>query len=109
MSLSITSLNKSFADIQALSDINLTLQEGEFVALLGPSGCGKTTLLRAIAGLENPDEGVINIANTEVFNGEKKLSMRIQDRHLGMVFQDFALWPHMSVFEKYRLWLKGSR
>lgn len=73
--------------------------EGELFTLLGPSGCGKTTTLRAIAGLEIPDTGRIAIAGREVFNGQSGTNVALHDREIGMVFQSYAIWPHMTVFE----------
>lgn len=75
------------------------LPGGSFTTLLGPSGCGKTTLLRMIAGLETPDEGEIWLDDTCVFSKERRIDLPPEKRGLGFVFQDFALWPHMTVFE----------
>ena len=83
----------------ALRGVSLPMVRGEFVALLGPSGCGKTTLLRSIAGLETPDSGRIAIDGRDVFNSENGTEIPAAQRHLGMVFQSYAIWPHMSVFE----------
>lgn len=76
-----------------------SFQDGSFTTLLGPSGCGKTTLLRMIAGLETPDEGEIWLDDTCVFSKERRIDLPPEKRDLGFVFQDFALWPHMTVFE----------
>jgi ABC-type Fe3+/spermidine/putrescine transport system ATPase subunit len=80
-----------------LQDINLTVKAGEFICLLGPSGCGKTTLLRCLAGLETPDQGAIQIAGQEVFDASARLLVPPQKRHIGMMFQHYALWPHMTI------------
>ncbi|WP_299695599.1 ATP-binding cassette domain-containing protein [uncultured Vibrio sp.] len=108
MSLIIRKINKKFGDATALSDVDLTLKQGELAALVGPSGCGKTTLLRSIAGLEQPCSGTITIHDHIVYKNDmpdnspsgksKPLSLPIQQRNLGMVFQDFALWPHLYSF-----------
>lgn len=81
----------------ALAGIDLTVQQGEFLVLLGPSGCGKTTLLRCIAGLEQPDIGEIEIDGDPVFAAERRLYVPPEKRRLSMVFQSYALWPHMRV------------
>ena len=82
-----------------MKSLNLSVNDGEFVTLLGPSGCGKTTLLRMIAGLETPDEGEIWLDDVCVFSGKQKINLPPEKRNLGFVFQDFALWPHMTVYE----------
>ncbi len=98
MSTKLIDVKKSFKGIQALKSISLTIKEGEFVAIVGPSGCGKTTLLRLIAGFEEPTEGQIYMDNICV--ASKKGSIPPEKRNLGMVFQAFALWPHMKVKEQ---------
>lgn len=70
---------------------------GEFIVLLGPSGCGKTTLLRAVAGLEHPDEGTVRLGDRALFDSTTRVDVPPEDRRIGMVFQSYALWPHMSV------------
>ncbi|QRX84252.1 ABC transporter ATP-binding protein [Glaciimonas sp. PAMC28666] len=83
---------------QILKGVSMELQRGEVVALLGPSGSGKTTLLRAVAGLESPKAGEIQIGERTVFNGNGKLEIPAEERNLGLVFQSYALWPHKTVF-----------
>src|SRR5438874_5312976 len=83
--------------------------EGELFTLLGPSGCGKTTTLRAIAGLETPDGGRIAIAGQEMFNSETGKNVPLNRREVGMVFQSYAIWPHMTVFENAAYPLRVSR
>lgn len=97
MKITIKNLNKKFGDTLVLKNINLTINSGEFTTILGPSGCGKTTLLRIISGLETADSGEIYFDDKCVFSSEKNINVHTQDRNLGMVFQDFALWPHMTV------------
>lgn len=85
------------------------IAQGELFTLLGPSGCGKTTTLRAIAGLEAPDAGRIEIGGREVFNGQSGKNVALHDREIGMVFQSYAIWPHMTVFENAAYPLRVSR
>lgn len=93
--LSVKNLSKSFGGVTVIEDCSLDMPWGEMVTLLGPSGCGKTTLLRVVAGLEQPDQGVIRIAGSLVAgNGTW---VRPEDRLVGMVFQDWALFPHLDV------------
>ncbi|NIA00069.1 ABC transporter ATP-binding protein [Massilia sp. CCM 8734] len=84
---------------QILKGVSMHLQRGEVVALLGPSGSGKTTLLRAVAGLESPKSGTIDIGERRVFDGARKFEMAAEHRSLGLVFQSYALWPHKTVFD----------
>jgi iron(III) transport system ATP-binding protein len=89
-----------------LKGVSMHLQRGEVVALLGPSGSGKTTLLRAVAGLESPKSGTIDIGERRVFDGGKKLELPAEARNLGLVFQSYALWPHKTVFDNVAYGLK---
>ncbi|MDR1976651.1 MAG: sulfate ABC transporter ATP-binding protein [Campylobacteraceae bacterium] len=100
MSIEISHISKKFGAFTALEDINLTIPNGELTALLGPSGSGKTTLLRIIAGLENPDSGSIS------FFGEESTSKPTKDRKVGFVFQHYALFKHMNVFDNVAFGLK---
>jgi ABC-type sugar transport system ATPase subunit len=90
-------LTKRYGNVLALDQIDLTVGIGQFVALLGPSGCGKTTLLRCLAGFETPDEGSIRIDGRTVFDARAGVFVPPGERDLGMVFQSYALWPHMRV------------
>src|SRR3954454_8579361 len=81
----------------AVDDLELDIEEGEFVALLGPSGCGKTTTLRCVAGLERANAGRISIGSTTVFDSTRRVNVPPDKRRIGMVFQSYALWPHMTV------------
>src|SRR3954452_13294977 len=81
----------------AIDDLELDIEEGEFVALLGPSGCGKTTTLRCVAGLERAGAGRISIGSTTVFDSTRRVNVPPDKRRIGMVFQSYALWPHMTV------------
>ncbi|MBM9466998.1 ABC transporter ATP-binding protein [Nakamurella leprariae] len=95
----IHELTKRYGDATVLDALDLTVREGEFLTLLGPSGCGKTTTLRAIAGLEPPDGGTIRIGDTVVTSVADGIEVPPNKRSLGMVFQSYAIWPHMSVFD----------
>jgi len=93
MSIEIQNINKRFNGFHALRNVNLTVPSGELVALLGPSGSGKTTLLRIIAGLEFADEGTI------LFDGKEAMHQSAKERQVGFVFQHYALFRHMNVFQ----------
>ena len=90
-------ISKQFGKSVAVSDVSIQMNKGEIISILGPSGCGKTTLLRMIAGLENPDNGTISIEGREVYN--KSINIPSEKRNLGMVFQEYALFPHLTVRE----------
>jgi iron(III) transport system ATP-binding protein len=94
--IEIAGLGKRFGDTEVLHGLDLHVQEGELVTLLGPSGCGKTTTLRCVAGLERPDAGAIRIGGEPVSDGRRFVAP--ERRNVGMVFQNYALWPHMTVF-----------
>jgi ABC-type sugar transport system ATPase subunit len=97
--ITIKNLTKRFGDVTAVNNVSLTIEPGSFLTLLGPSGCGKTTLLRCIAGLEDPDEGEIYIGDKLVFSSRNGISLPAGSRDLGLVFQNYALWPHMTVYK----------
>src|SRR3954464_3734680 len=101
--LKITGLSKRFGTFQALRDIDLAVERGEFVCFLGPSGCGKTTLLRAIAGLDPQDEGKIEIAGRDV----SRLPPAARD--FGIVFQSYALFPNLTVADNVGYGLVNQR
>src|SRR5882672_5321850 len=91
--IQVENLTRTFGEVHALNHISLTIGKGEFFSLLGPSGCGKTTLLRIIAGLDLPDEGVLKIA------GRNAADIPAHKRPVNTVFQSYALFPHLSVRE----------
>jgi ABC-type Fe3+/spermidine/putrescine transport system ATPase subunit len=93
----IDGLTKRFGNLTAVDAVSLEVVEGHTLALLGPSGCGKTTILRCIAGLETPDQGTIDIAGKVVFDRGARINLLPEHRGLGIVFQSYAVWPHMSV------------
>jgi iron(III) transport system ATP-binding protein len=95
--------------VHALRDVDLDVARGEFFVLLGPSGSGKTTLLRSVAGLERPDGGEIELGGRTAFSSERKVFVPAEDRGIGMVFQSYAIWPHLTVFENVALPLTQGR
>ncbi len=110
----IQNLRKTFdtagqTKVRAVDGISLDVQTGKLLTLLGPSGCGKTTTLRCLAGLERPDAGRIVIANQVVFDSDKGIFVPPSERALGMVFQSYAIWPHMTVFENVAFPLRVAR
>lgn len=109
MDIEIRGIHKSFEGTPALLPTDLKLRHGRFTTLLGPSGCGKTTLLRMIAGLEQPDGGEIYAADQCIYSKHKKIDVPAHKRNFGMVFQDFALWPHMTVYENVAFGLKAAK
>ncbi|MFI5012452.1 MAG: ABC transporter ATP-binding protein [Hyphomicrobiales bacterium] len=105
----VQDLTKRFAARMAVDTISFAVAEGEFVVLLGPSGCGKTTTLRLIAGLAVPDAGRITIDGKTVSDPAQNLFLRPERRDIGMVFQSYAIWPHMNVFENVAYPLRVRR
>jgi iron(III) transport system ATP-binding protein len=102
----IRNLVKRFGPVAAVDDVSFEVEQGRTLALLGPSGCGKTTILRCIAGLETPDDGDIAIAGTPVFDADARIDLVPEKRELGIVFQSYAVWPHMTVAENVAFPLK---
>lgn len=109
--LRIQNLYKTFNRVVAVDRLNLDIHESEFFTLLGSSGCGKTTTLRLIGGLEKPDGGEIHLGTRCLASHHQKIFIKPEKRDMGMVFQSYALWPHMTVFENvaYPLKLRGIR
>jgi iron(III) transport system ATP-binding protein len=111
--LRIRGLKKQFdsesgAPVAAIREISFEVETGKLLTLLGPSGCGKTTTLRSIAGLEEPDAGEIQIGTTIVFSSARAIFVPPNRRRAGMVFQSYAIWPHMTVFQNVAYPLEGS-
>jgi len=102
-------VSRNFGDFAAVSSVDLRVNEGEFVTLLGPSGCGKTTTLRMVAGLEQNTGGRISIGNDIVSDAARGIFVPSERRRLGMVFQSYAIWPHMTVFENVAYPLRVRR
>ena len=97
---------KRFGKVTAVGDFNIEVKDGEFVSFLGPSGCGKTTTLRMVAGFEKPTEGTITIGDTVMSDASKGFFMAPENRGVGMVFQSYAVWPHMNVIDNVAYPLK---
>ena len=108
-SVEVADVRKSYGAVTALHPAHVRITAGQFVGVLGASGCGKSTLLRCLAGLEEPESGRISIGERVVFDAADAVAVRPRDRHLGMVFQDLALWPHLSVFENVAFPLRARR
>ena len=108
MEIRLTNITKSFGEKNVINNVSLVIDSGSFTTLLGASGCGKTTLLRMIAGLETPDTGEIYFGDKCIFSSEKKINIPPEKRGLGFVFQDFALWPHMTVYENVAFGLRAA-
>src|SRR6056297_4168069 len=102
-------ITKRFGKAIAVNDLNIEIGDGEFVTLLGPSGCGKTTTLRMIAGLETPTEGEIYIGDTCVFSSERGIDISPDKRNVGFLFQNYALWPHMTVYKNIAFGLENLK
>jgi len=107
--IEIDGLARVFGDGTGLQPTTITIEAGEFVSVLGPSGCGKSTLLRCIAGLENPQSGSLRFGERVVFDAAAGIDVPARKRRLGMVFQDLALWPHLSAFENVAFPLRVAR
>ncbi len=99
-------IDKYYGDNHVLRDINLVIEDGDFMTLLGPSGCGKTTTLRVVSGLEKPQNGVMTIDGVEMINADLAYYAEPSKRGLNLVFQSYALWPHMTVRENIAFGLK---
>jgi iron(III) transport system ATP-binding protein len=95
--LTLSHVSKTYGDVTAVADVDLDVADGEFVALLGPSGCGKSTTLRMVAGFDAPTTGSIRIGDRLVSSGDDGISVASNHRDIGLVFQSYALWPHMTV------------
>ena len=105
----LTDVTKRWGDFYAVDHLNLVIDDQSFVTLLGPSGCGKTTTLRMIAGLETPTSGKIEIGDQVVFDSSKGINIPANKRHVGFLFQNYALWPNMTVYQNISFGLKNSK
>ncbi|EON72798.1 ABC transporter ATP-binding protein [Lysinibacillus sphaericus] len=106
MKISMTNIEKKYGQSQALWPINVEL-DSKFITILGQSGCGKTTLLKILAGLERPTNGEITFDDTIIYSSKLRKNVKPNKRNIAMVFQDFALWPHMTIFQNIAFGLKG--
>ena len=95
--------------MKAAQDVTFEVPAGKFFTLLGPSGCGKTTTLRSIAGLERPVSGEISVNGRVVFSSDRKIFIPPNQRNFGMVFQSYAIWPHMTVFANAAFPLRSAQ
>ena len=105
----LTDITKRWGDFYAVDHLDLVIDDCSFVTLLGPSGCGKTTTLRMIAGLETPTSGRIEIGDTVVFDSERGINVPANKRHVGFLFQNYALWPNMTVYQNISFGLKNLK
>ncbi len=96
--IKLENINKYFDGNHVLKNVNLDIEDKDFMTLLGPSGCGKTTTLRVISGLENPEGGKMVIDGKVIINGEESFYLPSAKRGMNLVFQNYALWPHLTVF-----------
>ncbi|MBQ5986673.1 MAG: ABC transporter ATP-binding protein [Clostridia bacterium] len=102
----LSHIDKFYGENHVLRDINLTIEDGDFMTLLGPSGCGKTTTLRVVSGLEKPQHGTMTIDGRSIIDADKAFYEEPKNRGLNLVFQSYALWPHMTVFQNVAFGLK---
>ena len=107
--IELINVTKRWGNFYAVEDLNLVIDDNSFVTLLGPSGCGKTTTLRMIAGLETPTSGKIIIGDTVVFDSESGINIPASKRKVGFLFQNYALWPNMTVYENISFGLKNIK
>jgi len=107
--IKIKNVTKKFGKFVAVENLNITIEDKWFVTLLGPSGCGKTTTLRMISGLESPTEGEITIDDVLVFSSEKGIDLPPAKRDVGFLFQNYALWPHMTVSQNISFGLENLK
>jgi iron(III) transport system ATP-binding protein len=107
--IQIQDLVVRYGDVAAVNGVSFSVGQGEHVTLLGPSGCGKTTTLRAIAGLEDPSGGSIRIDGTTVYSAAERRNVPAEKRRISMVFQSYAVWPHMTVFDNVAYGLRVRR
>ena len=107
--IAVAGLVKTFGDQRALDHVDFKVNDGELFTLLGPSGCGKSTTLMSIAGFQHPEEGRIAVGEETIFDAQKRIALPAERRNLGIVFQSYAVWPHMTVHENLAFPLKVRR
>ena len=99
----------SYGDKKIIQNLSLEVNDGEIMGVIGPSGCGKTTLIRLLCGFIKPETGSIFIGETCVFDAKKRINIPPERRNIGVVFQDYAVWPHLTVLENVKYPLKKKR
>ena len=107
--ITLTNITKRWKNYFGVDNLSLEIPDNSFITLLGPSGCGKTTILRMIAGLETPTEGRITIGDNVVFDSEKGINVPANKRRVGFLFQNYALWPNMTVYQNIMFGLKNIK
>ena len=107
--VSFQNISFKYGDHQILKNFSLEIESGEILCLVGPSGCGKTTLVRCLLGLNKPDTGEIYVGDTCIFSASRRINMAVERRNIGIVFQDYAVWPHLTVYENVAYPLKKKR
>ncbi|MEE3405791.1 MAG: ABC transporter ATP-binding protein, partial [Acutalibacteraceae bacterium] len=107
--IELTHVTKRWGGFYAVDDLDLVIEDNAFVTLLGPSGCGKTTTLRMIAGLETPTAGRITIDDVVVFDSEAGINVPANKRRVGFLFQNYALWPNMTVYQNIAFGLSNIK
>ena len=108
-SIQLTNITKQWGKFIGVNNLNLHIEDGAFITLLGSSGCGKTTTLRMIAGLETPTKGEIRFDDKIMFSSEQNINIPAADRDVGFLFQNYALWPHMTVYENIAFGLETQK
>jgi iron(III) transport system ATP-binding protein len=109
LSIEVTGLRKSFGDVAVVHGVDLHVDDGKMLVLLGPSGCGKTTTMRCIAGLDTPEAGRISLGGRVVYDAAAGINVAVDKRNVGMVFQSYAIWPHMTVYQNVAFSLEIAR
>ena len=107
--IELSHVTKRWGGFYAVDDLDLTIEDNAFVTLLGPSGCGKTTTLRMIAGLETPTTGKITIDDVVVFDSDAGINIPANKRRVGFLFQNYALWPNMTVYQNIAFGLENLK
>ncbi|MBR1622522.1 MAG: ABC transporter ATP-binding protein, partial [Pseudobutyrivibrio sp.] len=105
--IKLENITKRWGKFFGVDNVSLDIPDNSFITLLGPSGCGKTTILRMIAGLETPTEGRITIGDTVVFDSNAGINVPANKRRVGFLFQNYALWPNMTVYDNIAFGLKN--
>lgn len=107
--ITLRNVTKRWGRFYGVDNLNLEIPDNSFITLLGPSGCGKTTILRMIAGLETPTSGQIRIGDKVVFDSESGINVPANKRRVGFLFQNYALWPNMTVYQNIAFGLRNIR